>query len=248
MQKTMSFRFSFAFRVFGICLLLATFASVVSADIIRLKNGQRITGKIVSYGDRKFVIVYENSSPDTRATIALDDIDSVEFDGRPLPGGSGSSLGTPTDGGGRSSGGDTSTVREPERPTPPPVSTTPAPKVDLSTASVVSKDDWTFAQIEVRKGDRVSITADGKVRLSAGLECSPEGVETEDRNKLIPDRPTGSLIAVIGTDNDEFIYVGKSREFTALRSGKLFLSVNEGDLADNSGSFTARVQVERRSN
>jgi hypothetical protein len=37
--------------------------------------------------------------------------------------------------------------------------------------------------------------------------------------------------------------VGKQVEFTATNSGILFLSINEGDLKDNSGSFIAHVKV-----
>jgi len=39
----------------------------------------------------------------------------------------------------------------------------------------------------------------------------------------------------IGDDNDDFIFVGRSRDFVAQRDGVLFLGVNEGNLSDNSG-------------
>ena len=50
-------------------------------------------------------------------------------------------------------------------------------------------------------------------------------------------------IAVIGDDNNEFIYVGASREFVAARDGALFLGVNEGNLNDNSGAFDVTVEI-----
>ncbi|QUV84846.1 hypothetical protein [Chloracidobacterium aggregatum] len=80
------------------------------ADTIRLKNGQTVVGKIVRYENRRFIIVYERSSPGTQAIIALEDIESVEFDGRPLPPGYGSSTGStsPPD------------TRPPASSTPPP--------------------------------------------------------------------------------------------------------------------------------
>jgi hypothetical protein len=56
-------------------------------------------------------------------------------------------------------------------------------------------------------------------------------------------RPTGALIAVVGDDNDNFIFVGKQVEFTATNNGILFLSINEGELKDNTGSFIAHVKV-----
>jgi hypothetical protein len=56
-------------------------------------------------------------------------------------------------------------------------------------------------------------------------------------------RPTGALIAVIGDDNDNFVFIGKQADFTAANNGILFLSINEGDLKDNTGSFIASVKV-----
>jgi hypothetical protein len=60
--------------------------------------------------------------------------------------------------------------------------------------------------------------------------------------------PTGGLIAVIGDDNDEFLFIGRSREFTAQRDGVLFLGVNEGNLNDNTGAFDVVVEAEAISN
>ncbi|KAF0205431.1 MAG: hypothetical protein FD167_5591 [bacterium] len=111
-------------------------------------------------------------------------------------------------------------------------------------AVVPAKDDWTYSNLTVRRGDRVKLSASGRVKISSSKEAGPEGVELEDRNKLLLDQPTGGLIAVIGDDNDEFIYVGRENEFVAKRDGKLFLSVNEGDLTDNNGSFNVRVKVD----
>jgi len=59
----------------------------------------------------------------------------------------------------------------------------------------------------------------------------------------MPDQPTGALIGVISSDNDDFIFIGRSNEFTAMRDGLLFLSVNEGVLSDNLGTFKAVVEV-----
>ncbi len=60
----------------------------------------------------------------------------------------------------------------------------------------------------------------------------------------MPNQATGALIAVVGDDNNEFIFVGNSREFTATRDGALFLGVNEGNLDDNSGTFDVRIEID----
>jgi hypothetical protein len=65
-----------------------------------------------------------------------------------------------------------------------------------------------------------------------------------DRDKLMRNEPTGALIAVIGDDNDDFIFIGANREFVAQRAGRLFLGVNEGNLGDNSGTYDVTVEAE----
>ena len=57
-------------------------------------------------------------------------------------------------------------------------------------------------------------------------------------------QPTGALIAVIGDDNDDFILIGRSKDFVAQRDGVLFLGVNEGNLSDNSGNFDIVIEAE----
>ena len=56
--------------------------------------------------------------------------------------------------------------------------------------------------------------------------------------------PTGGLIAVIGDDNDDFIFIGARREFVAQRDGVLFLGVNEGNLNDNTGAYDVIIEAE----
>jgi sRNA-binding regulator protein Hfq len=140
---------------------------------------------------------------------------------------------------------------EPEKTTPPPApaeseqprkTETPTRTLEVE---VAAKQDWTSTRILLNRGDRVVINATGTVNLdAAGTRTSgPEGTELADQRKLMADQPTGALIAVIGADNDDFIFVGRSVEFTATRSGLLFLSVNEGLLSDNNGSFKAVIEV-----
>ncbi len=55
---------------------------------------------------------------------------------------------------------------------------------------------------------------------------------------------TGGLIAVIGDNNNNFIFIGDSREFVAAQDGALFLGVNEGNLDDNSGAFDVKIEID----
>ena len=65
-----------------------------------------------------------------------------------------------------------------------------------------------------------------------------------DSEKLMRTEATGALIAVIGDDNDDFIFIGARREFIAQRDGVLFLGVNEGNLSDNTGAYDVVIEAE----
>jgi hypothetical protein len=104
---------------------------------------------------------------------------------------------------------------------------------------------WTDSGLMVRKGQRLKISATGRVSLGEGRFSTPTGLpRVVDTEKLMRTEPTGTLIAVIGDDNDEFIAIGANREFYAPRDGRLFLGVNEGKLEDNTGSYDALIEVE----
>ena len=152
---------------------------------------------------------------------------------------------------------------QPEKPTvtsPVPVSAPPASEpsdserpsrkpllpVKTMTVDVAAKKDWTSSGLIVKRGDQLRVTASGTITLDpvSGRSCGPEGIsDLVDPKKLMPDQPTGALIAVISSDNDDFIFLGRSGEFTATRDGLLFLSVNEGVLSDNVGAFKVVVEV-----
>lgn len=128
----------------------------------------------------------------------------------------------------------------------------PAPRrsggpVRTASIDVIGKRDWTSTGMIVKRGDRIRINATGAVTIDpvSGRTSGPEGTtDLTDPKKLMPDQPTGALIGVIGADNDDFIAIGKSTEFTATRDGLLFLSVNEGNLSDNVGAFKAVIEVQ----
>jgi hypothetical protein len=109
--------------------------------------------------------------------------------------------------------------------------------------SIAAAADWTSTEIRVQRGQRIVVSASGEVDLGDNQRTGPEGLSLADSRKLVAARPTGGLIAVVGDDNDDFVFVGKATEFVATHNGILFLSVNEGNLKDNTGAFVARVRV-----
>lgn len=152
---------------------------------------------------------------------------------------------------------------ESQKPAPQPITTTSNPvqqpttttaKPSVSSSKPVALDvkvladntnnGWTNTGWVVRKGQIIHITADGQISLGNGHTVSASGVyDLNDDQKLMKNVPTGALIAVIGDDNNDFIYVGSEREFTATRDGSLFLGVNEGNLSDNSGKFDVKIEI-----
>jgi hypothetical protein len=119
------------------------------------------------------------------------------------------------------------------------------PAVNLKVLADSTANGWTNSGIVVKKGQRIRIAARGRVSLGAGRYATPAGVGSiSDSTRLMKTEPTGALIAVIGDDNNEFIYIGSNREFVAERDGTLFLGINEGNLDDNSGAFDATLEAE----
>ena len=107
-----------------------------------------------------------------------------------------------------------------------------------------TSNGWTNSGWVVKKGQRIRITGDGNVSLGKGKSSTPSGLpELDDNQKLLKNVATGALLAVIGDDNNDFIYVGSEREFVATRDGALFLGINEGFLDDNTGSYNVKVEI-----
>lgn len=108
---------------------------------------------------------------------------------------------------------------------------------------------WTNTGLVVKKGQRLRVSATGRISLGSGKYATPAGIGSlPDNERLMKTEPTGALIAVIGDDNNDFIFIGSNRDFIASRDGTLFLGVNEGNLEDNSGAFDTTIEAEAGSN
>jgi hypothetical protein len=244
------------FRLLLSTLLLISLSTPLVADTIRLKDGSVIRGQVIGFKDQQFTILIGGNAKGRRGqtTVYVEDVDSIEFD---------STSGNPNV-------TDDSTARN----NPPPVmsrpsspvnqpdnnvsdsrtiDTTPAssaPTPTFFTIKVAVRADnanngWTNSGLVVRKGQRIRISASGRISLGRGRFSTPGGlVGVQDNDKLMRNEATGALIAVIGDDNDDFILIGPRREFIAQRDGVLFLGVNEGDLTDNTGSYDIVIEAE----
>jgi hypothetical protein len=247
---------------------------VALGDVIRMKDGQVIRGQIVAFRDQQFTILIGSGARGRRSqmTVYMEDVESIEFEAagaaattgpapdtsdasepaRPQPQPSNTTRPAPPTLGGRDTGRDSTsapadTARDTgtaSRPAPAAGNSALIP-VRVRVRADAASNGWTDSGLMVRRGQRLRITAAGRVSLGRGRFSTPTGLPREvDTEKLMRDKPTGALIAVVGDDNDEFIFVGSAYEFNATRDGRLFLGVNEGNLEDNTGTYDALVEVE----
>lgn len=255
----------------------------VLADVIKLRDGSVLRGKVVSFREQRFTIVVRIGGAEARYTIPLEEIESVEFgegaDSAPSPPSATPSAVPPEPPASRKPGAEPLAGRRPPvnvgatvtgesgggqrqttAPAPPPGEQELAGERELAGVgntrtvliqkkiTVPAAAEWISSEIRVQRGQRIVINASGEVYLGderrtgpAGLKDLPAGLN--DPRRPMPDRPTGGLIVVVGDDNDDYEFIGGSREFDAPHSGIIFLMVNERTAQDNSGSFVAQVKI-----
>jgi len=234
-------------------LLLVSISTPLLADTIRLKDGSVIRGQVIGFKDQQFTILIGGSARGRRGqtTVYVEDVESIEFDNNT------SSTGSVTDDNTArnnapvtrpsypTSQNDNGTVVDRPINTPASSSTPTFFTIKVGVKADNSNNGWTNSGLVVRKGQRLRISASGRVSLGRGRFSTPGGLmNIPDNDKLMRNEATGALIAVIGDDNDDFILIGPRRDFVAQRDGVLFLGVNEGDLTDNTGSYDIVIEAE----
>jgi hypothetical protein len=232
----------------GICL-------PALSDTIRLKDGSVLHGQVVGFKDQQFTILLGSGARGrkSRITVYMEDVESIEFDS------TGASGNTSNDTSNTQPSYQPPTNTQPSYQPPPntqPSYTPPGPTTNPNSSPTFfqinarvradnANNGWTNTGLVVRRGQRLRINASGRVSLGNNRFSTPDGLPNlPDRDKLMRNQPTGGLIAVIGDDNDEFIFIGRSRDFVVQRDGVLFLGVNEGNLSDNSGNYDVVIEAE----
>ncbi len=232
-------------------ILVLGLSATVFADTIKLKNGSVIKGQVVGFKDQQFIVLITGTKGrQSRMTVYVEDVENIEFD---------SVAGIPSNNDNDNTNNN-STNTQPNNNTPtstntsyPPSTNNTQPKnnsgfIPIKTVKVLgdnSNNGWTSSGYVVRKGQRIRITGSGRVGLGNNRYASPGGIGTlPDKDKLMRNDPTGGLLAVVGDDNNDFVFIGGKKEFIASRDGILFLGVNEGNLDDNSGFFEAIIEIE----
>ena len=242
------------FRLLLALTLLSSTAAPLLADTIRLKDGSVIRGQVIGFKDQQFTILIGGNARGRRGqtTVYVEDVESIEFDANTSSGPGTEDLTArnnppvmrPNNSNNQADnniGSNTRTIDpQPANSAPPTFFT-----LKVGVRADNANNGWTNSGLVVRKGQRLRISASGRVSLGRGRFSTPGGLNgISDQDKLMRTEATGALIAVIGDDNDDFILIGPRREFVAQRDGVLFLGVNEGDLADNTGTYDIVIEAE----
>lgn len=112
------------------------------------------------------------------------------------------------------------------------------------TIDVALEPNWIDSGVDVRRGERVRVDASGTI-YAGRTRITPAGLSTTDPSAPLPRAAEGELIGVIGNDFDApVVELGSSREFTADRDGRLYLTVNRGSYNDARGAFNVRIRKE----
>ena len=235
----------FFFRPLLVVALTLGVSLPALADTIRLKDGSVLHGQVVGFKDQQFTILLGSGARGrkSRITVYMEDVESIEFDSTGV---SGNTSEEPSN---------TNTQPSYQPPvntqpsyTPPTTNPNSSPtffQINARVRADNANNGWTNTGLVVRRGQRLRINASGRVSLGNNRFATPDGLpNVPDRDKLMRNQPTGGLIAVIGDDNDDFIFVGRSRDFVVQRDGVLFLGVNEGNLSDNSGNYDVVIEAE----
>jgi hypothetical protein len=245
----------FFFRPLLVVVLALGICLPALSDTIRLKDGSVLHGQVVGFKDQQFTILLGSGARGrkSRITVYMEDVESIEFDS------TGASGNTSNDTSNTQPSYQPPTNTQPSYQPPPntqPSYTPPGPTTNPNSSPTFfqinarvradnANNGWTNTGLVVRRGQRLRINASGRVSLGNNRFSTPDGLPNlPDRDKLMRNQPTGGLIAVIGDDNDEFIFIGRSRDFVVQRDGVLFLGVNEGNLSDNSGNYDVVIEAE----
>ena len=245
-------------KLAALALAISLFCVPALADTIRLKDGSVIRGQVIGFKDQQFTVLIgagARGGRRSRVTLYMEDVESIEFDSATTA--AAAALGNEDNGSNSPvssqpvrqeppSSSVPDTMSNPPRQNTQPSGRPPATfQINVRVRGDNTTNGWTNSGLVVKRGQRIHITASGRITIGGGRTSTPTGLPTlPDRDKLMRNEPTGGMIAVIGDDNDEFIFVGSNREFVAQRDGVLFLGVNEGNLTDNSGAYDAVIEAE----
>lgn len=191
-------------------------AASASADTVHLRDGRVVRGTVLGFIGGRFAVRVDAPAQPTAAARPADEQGEIQFF-RPR---------------------DVERVEIDGRPLD-------EARFETRTVEVTLGPNWVDTGVDLRRGERVSVTAGGTI-VAGRSRIMPGGLRTTDPTAPLPRAAEGVLIGTIGNDpNAPVIEIGLAREFQADNDGRLYLTVNRGTYTDARGSFTARVRRER---
>ena len=119
-------------------------------------------------------------------------------------------------------------------------------RFETRSVQVTLESNWIDSGIDIRRGELVRVNASGIIIIDGRTRIGPDGLRRTDPVSPLPNAPEGELIAAIGDDrNAPILELGSSKEFTADRDGRLYLTANRGAYAGARGAFTVQIRGER---
>jgi hypothetical protein len=116
-----------------------------------------------------------------------------------------------------------------------------------TTVKVPAAQPWTATNVEVQSGDSIRIQATGLINISStDPGQTPDGDPNcvGDQYYVAPGLTCYILIARV--DNSNIVEVGRDRSFNIsglLGTGRLYLGVNDGAFADNTGAWYTEIRT-----
>jgi hypothetical protein len=202
-----------------VLVALVVTAAILSADTLYLRDGRRVTGRLV--GVRDDTIEFEEARPyggPRLVRFSRDEVRRIELDQ--------SDYATPPP--------PPAELRENGRPS----------GLRERVVEVPGNIPWTQTGIEVRAGQQIYFEASGRIEWRRGRRDGPEGEHNSPTNpaRPIPTRPAVSLIGKVGAGSRDYFFIGADQAPIRMRAnGILFLGVNDDQIPDNVGSFRVVV-------
>jgi hypothetical protein len=118
-------------------------------------------------------------------------------------------------------------------------------RFESRTVQVTLDSNWIDSGIDLRRNERVQISATGTIVVGRA-RITPDGLPRTDPTAPLPNGKEGELIGAIGDDpRVPILEFGSTREFVADRDGRLYLTANRASYNDARGSFTVQIRRER---
>jgi hypothetical protein len=118
-------------------------------------------------------------------------------------------------------------------------------RLETRSVQVTLDSNWTDSGVDLRRGQKVQVSASGVI-MAGRVRITPDGLRSTDPTSPLPRAAEGELIGAIGDDpRAPIMELGSTREFTADRDGRLYLTANRGAFNDTRGAFTVQIKSER---